>query len=353
MFFATMTPAFSTIAASDNKGKGSMKSVLIIKLGALGDVAMATAMLPALQKLYPDIHITWMAGQGASTLLSLLDPPPQKIITIDERRLFHGNLLSRLCEILKANLSLLGKKFDLCLSPYRDKRYHLLHVASKCPLVRDFSNPRSLAPGNYQPLEYVRLALGDHRENAQEISFPHVALPILSNPETVPAILLGPGGAKNALAESGLRRWPLQHYAMLAKMLIDAGYRVGLIGNADDAWTLPAFEGIPVTSYIGRTNLTQLLQLLRSSKILITHDTGPMHLMRLLDGMIIAIFGPTHSSEFMISDARRTILKTATPLSCQPCYDGKKYAACRKNLCLSTISPETVFATLQTHFDLK
>ncbi len=339
--------------AKSNARHSSVKSVLIIKLGALGDVAMATAMLPALRKLYPDIHITWMAGQGASTLLSLLAAPPQRIITIDERKLFHGSPITRLREIMKANVSIGGKKFDLGLVPYRDKRYHLLHAAAKCALLRDFSSPKALLPGIYQPQEYTQLALGNNTEAAPEISFPRITLPLSSRQKKTPAILLAPGGAKNALADSDLRRWPLSHYATLAKMLIATDHSVGLIGNAEDAWTLPAFDGIPVISHIGATNLTQLLELLRSSQILITHDTGPMHLMRLLDGKILALFGPTRSSEFMIPDARRIVLTTSFKLPCQPCYDGKKYALCQKNICLSAITPETVFETLQANFDLR
>ena len=330
-----------------------MKSVLIIKLGALGDVAMASAMLPALRKRYPGIHITWMAGRSAAALLPLLAPPPQRIIAIDEQKLFHGNPVTRLCEIMKANFSLFGGKFDLCLVPYRDKRYHLLHIAAKCALIRDFSPPWALIPGNYHAYEYVRLALGSDIETEQEIVFPRVAISSSPRSESAPAILIAPGGAKNELADDPLRRWPLQRYATLAKMITDAGHSVGLIGNNEDTWTLPAFDGIPVTSYIGKTSLTQLLGLLQSSQVLITHDTGTMHLMRLLDGKIIALFGPTRSSERLVPNARRIVLKTATALPCQPCYDGKKYAVCQTNICLSAISPETVFATLKASFNLK
>ncbi len=329
-----------------------MKSVLIVKLGALGDVAMATAMLPTLRKLYPDIHITWMTGHGASALLSLLESPPQEIITIDEKKLFHGDPVTRLFEIAKANFLLLGRKFDLCLVPYRNKRYHLLHRTAQSSLVRDFSSPESLIPGIYHAQEYVRLALGSQINTTPEILFPAITLPNLPCTETTPTILLAPGGAKNALADDTLRRWPIEHYVTLAKMLIAASHRVGLIGTSEDTWTLAAFNGIPVTSHVGKTNLIQLLELLRSSLVLITHDTGPMHLMRLLDGKILALFGPTRSSEKMLPNDRRVILESVRQLPCQPCYDGKKYAACQKNLCLSDISPETVFATLKTHFDL-
>jgi heptosyltransferase-2 len=78
-----------------------------------------------------------------------------------------------------------------------------------------------------------------------------------------------------------------------------------------------------------------------------------MHLMRLLDGKMIALFGPTRASEKMLASERRIILESASPLSCQPCYDGKNYVACRENICLSRISPATIFKMLQANFDLK
>jgi heptosyltransferase-2 len=147
------------------------------------------------------------------------------------------------------------------------------------------------------------------------------------------------------MRESGLRRWPVEHYASVARALVDDGVTVRLIGDANDAWIRPSFSDIDVEDLIGTTSLPQTLAWMAASDLVISHDTGPMHLARLAGAPLLALFGPTMPSQFVVEDSRTTVLWGGAHLPCRPCYDGREFAACRDNICMSSIEPAVVLAT--------
>jgi heptosyltransferase-2 len=71
-------------------------------------------------------------------------------------------------------------------------------------------------------------------------------------------------------------------------------------------------------------------------------DTGPMHLARLVAAPLIALFGPTMPSQFIIEDERTVALWGGAHLACRPCYDGRELATCANNVCMSSIAPAKV-----------
>ena len=132
-----------------------------------------------------------------------------------------------------------------------------------------------------------------------------------------------PGGAKNVLRESALKRWPVQHYVAVARALLADGLDVALVGNSDDEWVRPHFAGMGVTDLMGGASLPETLDLFANSDLVIAHDTGPMHLARLVGARLIALFGPTSPSNFVLPDDATTVLWGGEHLACRPCYDGK------------------------------
>ena len=101
-------------------------SCLVIKLGAIGDVAMAmTYMLPVLRKRFD--KVVWVCGNEVYPLLELCQQAGlvDEIICIDEKAILHGNIFAKCRTVWRGIRTLRGRKFDLCLIPYRD----LLRVA--------------------------------------------------------------------------------------------------------------------------------------------------------------------------------------------------------------------------------
>ena len=106
----------------------------------------------------------------------------------------------------------------------------------------------------------------------------------------------------------------------------------------------PSFAGLPVVDLVGKTDLIELAGAIQACDLLITHDSGPMHLAFLARTPTIALFGPTRPSERLPHDAKVRALWGGTHLACRPCYDGREYAPCPNNVCIQSIRPADVVA---------
>ena len=323
------------------KEKNQRHSYLIIKLGALGDVAMSLAALRELKSV-PGTKVTWVAGESVVPLLELSNLVDE-IIIADSPALLGSNKILAACAVLSVCRKLWGRKFDLCLIPYRDWRYNFLRLGAWCKTVCSFRPKANLIPGRYHGSEYMRLASGGNVCSDVENLFPDLCLPSKGAMQ-VPDILLAPGGSFNASKGDVKRRWPVEHYVKFAQMALDSNLTVGIIGSGDDAELEKEFSELPVTSFINKTTLVELLSILRETRLLITHDSGPMHLMALVGRPMIALFGPTLAMEKIISSHRAKVLHSPRPLLCRPCYDGKRYAKCSSNFCMTEILPDRVFS---------
>ncbi|HLB53122.1 MAG TPA: glycosyltransferase family 9 protein [Chlamydiales bacterium] len=309
------------------------KKILIVKIGAIGDVVMAMPLLT----YFHNERLTWVIGKQAAPLLQ---GKVETLIVVDEERLFKGTLAQRFIELSQVVLQLAGRKFTLILTIHTDWRYQLISCftfakkrKSFCPL-----------PGQYHSSEILRLASGkDHLQ----VELPQIEL-TFSKYQDPKAIVLAPGGAKNPLADDALRRWPIQHYVTLAKELEKRGIPIILTGSNSDAWVTPHFDGVTCKNLIGKLSLLELISLLQGIKLLVTHDSGPLHLAKLAKCPTIALFGPTNPLEKIGKKDTIDLLWGGESLPCRPCYNGKTYAPCTRNICLENILPDHVLQKILT-----
>ncbi|HEX9701966.1 MAG TPA: glycosyltransferase family 9 protein [Rhodospirillales bacterium] len=134
------------------------------------------------------------------------------------------------------------------------------------------------------------------------------AIPWRDHPPPVPAgppyAVLNPGSN-----EPG-RRWPLAGYKKVAERLLDRGYRVVLVGRPDewgDRQRIDDFAADPgVIDLTGRTDLAQLLDLIRHAALMVTNDTGPAHLGIALGTPTVVIVGGGHFGSFVPYPAEAT-----------------------------------------------
>jgi heptosyltransferase-2 len=161
-------------------------------------------------------------------------------------------------------------------------------------------------------------------------------------------IILAPGGNPSMQPGKSLRQWPLSYYVELAKKLLDKGYHVYIIGNKDDQYIEKAFKELPVISKVGKQTLGQCLELIASAYLVVTCDSGPMHLAILAKTLVFAIFGPTMPEEKLPLNQPEFIQRiryfvNRSQLTCSPCYDGKYYAACNNPICVKQIYPQFIY----------
>lgn len=210
--------------------------------------------------------------------------------------------------------------------------------------------------------DYLSLvaALGaDPTPTAPRLSMPDAQADLLLRdlPELAPA----PGSpppltlALNPGAEYGpAKRWPAAHFAAAAQQLsqLRPGVRWLILGGPADR-DLCAEVARPLGSsainLAGRTTLPQLMAVLTRCALVLTNDTGPMHLAAALGTPVVALFGSTSpelTGPGLPGDPRHQLLSLDVP--CAPCF----LRECPIDLrCLNGLSVAQVLAAVQRILD--
>src|SRR5271163_4541575 len=90
---------------------------LIVKLAAIGDVAMALPMVTALRAQHPGCRIAWLCGESTRPLLACVDAVDE-LIVVDERALLAGSRAARVAATVALWRRLVGRRFDLVLTAH-------------------------------------------------------------------------------------------------------------------------------------------------------------------------------------------------------------------------------------------
>ena len=321
-----------------------MPRTLIIKFGAIGDVVM---LVPAAYQMHlAGYAIDWVCGPGVLPILALY--PWINALVVDDRAILKGAAAERLAAIAGLWRMLAGRRYDVCATLYYDSRYKLLALPVRAGRKFQLSHEDRayrLLPGRHHTDEYARVLLG----LADEVR-PTQLAPV--RPEAMPGstlarggkarVVLAPAGAKNMMADDALRRWPAEDYVRLATLLVDKNVEVVLIGGPDDGWVQPLFADVAAVDLIGKLTLLETLGLMDEADVVVTHDTGPLHLAGMTRAGIVTLFGPTDPRGRLPQRPGALALWGGEGFACRPCYDGRSFAACPRNDCIRQYGPETV-----------
>jgi heptosyltransferase-1 len=282
--------------------------VLIVRLGALGDVTQALACAGALRRARPDLFLGWAVHELAEPLVSG-HPWVDRV-----HRWPRGSGLAGLRRIAR---ELRRERYDLVLDLQRLLKSALLSRLAGAGATLGYDRRRS-KEGSWL-LHRRRLPAGDPRAPMvlQALEFaaalgcsdlrPLRLLPVEPAAEAwaearcaefgAPPIVLNLGASKPP------NRWLPERFAIAARELARrTGAPVVLSGGPVDrelfAAALAAADGRTVHDLVGRTTIPQLISLLRRSALYVGCDTGPMHLAAALGRPCVALFGP--------ADPRRT-----------------------------------------------
>ena len=154
-----------------------------------------------------------------------------------------------------------------------------------------------------------------------------------------PAVVLCPG------AEYGpAKRWPVRHFAGLARALAARGRSVWIVGSDGDQALGEAIvqsAGSGAINLCGRTTLEEAIDVLASAEVVVSNDSGLMHVAAATGRPLVALYGsssPAHTPP-LARDAE--ILKLDLP--CSPCF--KRKCPLHHFNCLTQLLPATVLAT--------
>jgi ADP-heptose:LPS heptosyltransferase len=142
------------------------------------------------------------------------------------------------------------------------------------------------------------------------------------------------------------KRWSAQRFAQLADGLIARErMRIIIVGSAAEASQIEQMSrhmSQPVINLTGETELLQLAALLRRSDLLVSNDSGPIHLAAAVGTPVVAIFGPTDPSRVGPYGGRHVVLRKE--IDCSRCT---RRACVRDGLCMQAIGVSEVFEAVR------
>jgi ADP-heptose:LPS heptosyltransferase len=156
-----------------------------------------------------------------------------------------------------------------------------------------------------------------------------------------PLVILHPGSGDNFPG----RRWPTRRFGLVARRLVDAGAVVAVTGGRGEAALAREVAEAAerdVWDLSGRLDLRELVALLARARVLVSNDSGPVHLASALGVPVVALFGPNSPALYGPLSEGSVSFYDAPP--CSPCITNFNYktSRCRNPVCIAAIEVEDV-----------
>lgn len=317
----------------------SLRSICLLRLSALGDVTHVLPLLRTLRRAWPEVAVTWVIGKGEQKLLDGL--PGVEFLVYDKKTGLAG------MRALKRELR--GRRFDALLQMQVAARANLL--SAFLPATRRIGYDRSRSKDLHglfineripdRPGIHVLDAIGSfceplglrQTEVVWDMPVPDEARAWARSQwpdDGTPTLAISP------CSSHVLRNWRSERYAAVAEHARSRGWRVALLGgrsaleretaDAILAAMRPSMQAGDVLDLVGKDTLKQLPALLERADLLMTPDSGPMHIANAMGTKVLGLHaasnprrsGPYSDVRFCVDRyddaARRYCGKPATAL---------------------------------------
>jgi heptosyltransferase I len=324
-----------------------VKKFLIVRLGSLGDVIHGVPAAAALRSRFPDARIDWLIDPRYVELLELvecIDTP----IPCDPRelRIGGGDSLRALKNLRAAHYDAVVDLQGLLKSAVLGRlvgagktigfpRAHLRE-----PLARLFYTD---APDPGPATHVIDKGLGLLR--ALDVHDQAVRFPIrIPHTAAVASVVdrSGPGGyaVLNPGAAWPNKRWPPENFGSVARAIRDEhGWRsVVLWGPGEEALAASVAAASDGAADVAPpTAIADLVGITRAAKVMVSGDTGPLHIAGAVGTPIVALFGPTSPERNGPWATRDVSISRVETCSCR--YERR----CRRAVpCIGEITPDAV-----------
>jgi heptosyltransferase I len=328
--------------------------ILILKPSSLGDVVHAIPVLRLLKLHLPQSEIYWWLEAGLVPLLKD-DPDLAGIIPFHRKR---WAAPQRWPEIYSSVREMRRRRFDWAIDLQGLARSGVFTWLANAQLNVGLGDHREGAQAAYDLLT-PSARPGMHAVDRYLSVLPTLGVPVHSNFTWLPDRPLvaaqvqekwNPGTARWVTLLPGARwmnkRWPVQNFVEVARRLISTvpDLKIAILGSRDDqalGHEISRAGGERCLDLTGKTSLPEMIEWIRISELVITNDTGPMHVAAALKRPIIALFGPTDPDDTGPYGQRHNVIQV-TDLPCVPCL--KDYCSFKEPLaCLHGIAQSTVY----------
>ena len=335
--------------------------ILILKPSSLGDVIHALPVLRLLRLEFPQAQIDWWILRGLMPLLDG-DPDLRRLVPFDRKdwvKPRHWPSVFRLVRQLRS------ERYDWILDLQGLARSALFGRAcagagSRFVGVRDW---RELAPV-FHSESVPRPSPRAHAVDWQRALLTHLKVPLRTGWEWIPRRIAAAEQLGREFPELsqgrwiGLqpgarwdnKRWPVPRFVELVGLLSRShpGHRIAIFGGAEDrplGQAVAQADPARCLDLTGRVSLPGMIEALRCLDLLVTNDTGPMHVAAALGKPVVALFGPTDPAQTGPYGQVESALRAPQLPPCAPCLK----PVCRHSellACLNGITPAQVVAAV-------
>ena len=327
--------------------------ILVVGPSWVGDMVMAQSLFIALKALRPDAIIDVLSLASTAALLKRMPEVNQTIAMPVSHGVF--GLKTR----LKIGRSLQVSKYNQAIVLPNSWKSALIPWFAKIPIRTGWKgearygllNDLRILNKTFLPLmvqRFVSLAYSAKQAHiAPRYPFPKmIAEQVNSNLPSLQAkkkrLILCPG------AEFGpAKQWPASSYAEVAKLLLDRGWQVLILGSEADNETgvalvnaVSAEQQSEVHNLCGKTQLEDAIDLLATADAVVSNDSGLMHITAALQTPLVAIYGPT-SPNFTPPLSNNAEL-VQLEVECGPCFQRtcpEQHHKCMKEITGAMVLP--------------
>jgi lipopolysaccharide heptosyltransferase II len=337
---------------------GSPEKVLVVGPAWVGDMVMSQSLYQVLQDSRPNVEIDVLAPPWSEPLIERMPQVNRAIL----KPIGHGELglgrRRKLGKLLRQGAYdqaiILPNSFKSALAPFLaaiprrtgwrgEMRYGLLNDmrilnAQELPLMVQRFAALGLTVGEPLPPQLPHPQLIVDEANALRCAAKFELDPGL------PILALCPGAEFGAA-----KRWPARYYAEIARNYLARDWQVVLFGSAKDRGVtgqiMTECEGHSLCHDLaGRTELAQAVDLLSLAGLVLSNDSGLMHIAAALQRPLLAVYGPT--SPGFTPPLGERVETLVSDIECAPCF--ARECPLGHHRCMEDISPDQLAVKLQS-----
>lgn len=343
----------------------------VAKFVGLGSIVNSALLCQALKKNFPSTKLVYVTSRSCAPLVNRLRGV-EEIITIDDRSLVG---------MVTSNMRLLFTLWKIRPDLYFDLEVYSAYssILSNLSLARNrygfyrksvtFKKGLFTHPVFFNTRRHIRETYGEMARTAglSIEGLPEEPLIIYPEDEEKAASFLSSQGwtkkrlvlvNPNASELMYERRWPQEHWAFFLREITSnwPDFIFALTGTtAEKSYVqeiinkLPAGTGDKVFNMAGRWDLGTFLAILKKAYVLVTVDSGPLHMAVALGVPTVSLWGPVEPDHYAPQEGNHVVIYR--PPYCSPCLFHADVPPCGgNNVCMKNISPHVVLEATERFF---